>query len=84
MQVIKDLFSSKKFVAMLLGIVVTLLSKVGLDVEPEVQEHLINLTMVYIGAQGVADAGKSFAQAKAPATPAGPLTSGSTPPPITP
>lgn len=59
-----EMMRSKKFLAMLAGLLFSLLAKVGVDVSAETQEHVLNLVMVYIGAQGVADAGQGFARVK--------------------
>lgn len=56
--VLKALFSSKKFLALLAGILVWLIGKAGLALtEADVMPALM-LIGVYIGAQGVADMGK--------------------------
>lgn len=59
-----EMLRSKKFLAMLAGLLFSLLAKVGVDVSAETQEHVLNLVMVYIGAQGVADAGQGFAKVR--------------------
>lgn len=59
-----EMFRSKKFVALLVGVAFSLLTQVGVKVTAEVQEQVINLILVYMGAQGVADVGKSYAQVK--------------------
>lgn len=59
-----EMFRSKKFVAMLVGVLFSLLTQIGVKVTPEVQEQVVNLILVYMGAQGVADVGKSYAQVK--------------------
>jgi len=59
MQVIKDLFASKKFVASLVGLVSAVAFRLGVP-ETELTELLavISPILVYIGAQGFADQGK--------------------------
>lgn len=62
MNVLKDLFNSKKFVAALLAVVTAVAVRLG---APEVQiEELIAIVspfLTFIGAQGFADRGKSAA-----------------------
>lgn len=64
-----ELFGSKKFVAMLVGIGIALLSSFGIAVDEEQRQEILNLVMAYLGAQGIADAGKSFAQVRAKPNP---------------
>lgn len=66
-----EMLQSKKFLALIAGMLFTLLAKVGINVSPETQEQVLNLVMVYIGAQGVADAGQGFAKVRnqTPTTP---------------
>jgi len=63
MQVIKDLLSSKKFVASLVAMLTAVAIRLGM---PEVQiEELIAIispVLAYIGAQGFADLGKEKAK----------------------
>lgn len=59
MKVIKDLFASKKFVVMLVGIVGYALSRFGLDVSAEKIEPVIAMLAAYLVGQGIADVGKS-------------------------
>lgn len=63
--VLAELFSSKKFIALLLGLALTLLTSFGVKTDDVQRQELLNLIMAYLGAQGIADAGKSFAQVKA-------------------
>ena len=74
---IAEMLQSKKFLALLAGMFFTLLAKVGVNVSDATQEQVLNLVMVYIGAQGVADAGQGFARARntAPALASPPTTS---------
>lgn len=64
---ILEMLRSKKFVALLVGVAVLVAGKLGLSVALDLQDRLVDLIMVYIGAQGVADAGKGFAVATAAA-----------------
>jgi len=61
---IGEMLQSKKFLAMVVGMLFTLLSKIGLQIDAATQEQVLNLVMVYIGAQGVADAGQGFARVR--------------------
>ena len=61
---LSELFGSKKFIAMLVGIAITLLSSFGVAVDEGQRQDILNLVMAFIGAQGLADAGKSYAQVK--------------------
>ena len=58
MVVIKSLFSSKKFVAMITGVVATLIGKIGWEVSTETINQVVALVGTYILGQGVADHGK--------------------------
>jgi len=60
--VLKDLLSSKKFVAMLVAIAVFVAGRFGLDVDPATLDHVFAAILVYVGAQGVADHGKEAAK----------------------
>ena len=60
-----DLLSSKKFVTMIVGLVVAIGARKGLDVDPEITAAIIGLFAVLIGAQGAADHGKEAAKVKA-------------------
>ena len=62
MAVLKALFSSKKFVAMLVGIVATLLAKIGLDVDDATVTKLVGVVVSFILGQGIADHGKEAAK----------------------
>jgi len=59
MQVIKDLFKSKKFVTSLLGVIGAIAVRLGIP-EVDVVEitALLSPLLVYVAAQGVADHGK--------------------------
>ena len=58
MAVIKSLFSSKKFVAMITGVLATLIAKIGWDVPTETINQVVALVGTYVIGQGVADHGK--------------------------
>jgi hypothetical protein len=65
MSVLKELLTSKKFLAMLTAIIVYAAGRFGFDVDPSALDRIVAALLVYVGAQGVADAGKSAAQIKA-------------------
>ena len=58
MAVLKSLFSSKKFVAMITGVIATLVGKIGFDVPTETINQVVALGGTYVVGQGVADHGK--------------------------
>lgn len=69
MTTIKDLFSSKKYLMMLTGVLVMLGAKFGLQLDNELIAALLAVIAVTIGAQGVADQGKEAARITAAAAP---------------
>lgn len=69
-----EMFHSKKFIALLVGVAFSLIAQTGLKVTPELQEQVLTLVMVYMGSQGVADAGKAYAQVKVKAESGPPVT----------
>lgn len=62
-----DLFTSKKFLAALAAIVVYVAGRFGLNVDPAALDRIVAALLVYVGAQGIADHGKSAAQVNAAA-----------------
>ena len=67
LDVLKSLLSSKKFLATLVGIIVTLVAKIGWDVPEETVTKLVGLLASYVVGQGIADAGKEKAIVEATA-----------------
>jgi hypothetical protein len=63
-----DLFTSKKFLAALTAIIVYIAGRFGFDVDTSVLDRIFAALLVYIGAQGIADNGKSAAQVAAAAS----------------
>lgn len=59
---ILELLASKKFLAVLTVIVVYIGGRFGFDVDTAVLDRIYAALLVYIGAQGIADFGKSAAQ----------------------
>jgi len=62
MDLIKSLFRSKKFVAMITGIVLSILAKLGIGIPEDVIAEIITLVSVYIAGQGLSDIGKEKAK----------------------
>ena len=58
MEVLKELFASKKFVATITGIIVTLVGKLGFDLDETTITQLLGFVAVYLGSQAAADFGK--------------------------
>jgi hypothetical protein len=83
-----DLVTSKKFLAALTAIIVYVAGRFGFNVDTAVLDRICAALLVYIGAQGIADNGKSAAQitasaatatataSPAPSTAAGPRLTG--------
>jgi hypothetical protein len=67
MQVIKDLFSSKKFLVFLSAAIVLLASKLGFNWDPSTVDRFLGIASAYILGQGIADHGKEAAKVNAAA-----------------
>lgn len=65
MKLVRELLSSKKFLAMLSAIIVYGVGRFGFDITPEKLSPFWEAILVYVGAQGAADIGKSAAQVRA-------------------
>ena len=61
-EVLKALFSSKKFLALIAGLASWLVAKAGLDIPSEDLMPLILMLSSYLVGQGVADFGKESAK----------------------
>ena len=61
-KVLAELFTSKKFIGFLVGIVLSILSKKGIAVPPELATEIVALTASYVVGQGLADMGKEKAK----------------------
>lgn len=59
---LKALFSSKKFVAALVGVAVALLAKIGIELDTQDVAAVVSPIIAYIIGQGITDVGKSRAQ----------------------
>lgn len=62
MTLIRDLFSSKKFVTSLVAALVVVLGKFGFEVEESALLTVISPFMAYVVGQGIADASKERAK----------------------
>ncbi len=61
-QTILDLLTSKKFLAALAAIIVYVAGHFGFNVDPALLDRISAALLVYVGAQGIADHGKSAAE----------------------
>lgn len=61
MDLLRSLFTSKKFIAALSGSIFTLVAKLGLDIDRETIAEIVTLFGLYIVGQGIADHGKERA-----------------------
>jgi len=59
MDVVKSLLGSKKFIGLVIGLIVMIAAELGLDVAPETLQSMAALIATYIFGQGVADHGKA-------------------------
>ena len=59
---LKTLLTSKKFVAAIVGVIVGLVAKLGVELDTDATALVISPILAYIVGQGVADHGKSRAQ----------------------
>jgi len=57
-----DLLTSKKFQAAVIAVVVMVLSKIGLDLNPDMLLAVVSPLIAYILGQGIADHGKERAK----------------------
>lgn len=64
MQTIKNLFGSKKFLAMAGSVIIYLVGTQGLDLSQADADRILGMVALYIGAQGLADHGKEAAKHK--------------------
>lgn len=64
-QALADLFSSKKFLTAVVGLVVAAAARYGWDVDTELVIAGLGLVAVLVGAQGAADHGKEAAKVHA-------------------
>jgi uncharacterized membrane protein (DUF441 family) len=64
-EVIKGLFGSKKFVALLVGLAVAYLTRRGIVLPPDMVEEVVGIFVAYIIGQGIADNKKEAAKVEA-------------------
>lgn len=62
MSVITGLLGSKKFVGMIVGVVITLAAKIGFDIDDTTAWQVVALVASWTGAQGLADHAKEKAK----------------------
>lgn len=63
MKTLKSAIESKKFIAFLGGLIVVLLSQIGImEVDPTTLERIVQLDIGYLLGQGIADFGKEKAK----------------------
>ena len=62
MQALKDMLSSKKAIAMIVGLLVSIGGKYGLEIPTEELTAVLSPLLVYIAGQGIADIGKEKAR----------------------
>lgn len=62
MNVIQSLFGSKKFIGLLVGMIVVIGTELGLDLSTEALTGLIALISSWLLGQGIADNGKERAK----------------------
>jgi len=70
LQILKALFSSKKFLVMLAGILLASASKLGLDLDEDLVNQILAMVGAYVVGQGIADHGKEAAKTASKAGPA--------------
>jgi len=62
MELLRELLTSKKFVAMLVGIITVVVTKIGWDIDHDTISQIVALVASYIVGQGFADKGKEAAR----------------------
>lgn len=62
MDLIKSFLHSKKFVAAIIGIIITIGGRYGLNLDPQLVQDVVYILIAYIVGQGIADHGKAAAQ----------------------
>lgn len=59
---LKEMLASKKAIAAVAGVILTLGAKYGLNLDPELVNQGVAIVMAYIVGQGIADIGKNAPQ----------------------
>lgn len=67
MNFIKQLLSSKKAIAAVTGVLVSVVGRWGLDLPPDAVNQIVGVIAAYILGQGIADAGKEAVRLQAEA-----------------
>lgn len=62
MDLIKSLLSSKKFIAAIIGVIIAIAARYGLNLDPDLVREIVLLLVAYIAAQGISDFGKESAR----------------------
>jgi len=60
--VVKEFLTSKKFIAAVAGVLITLLAKLHFDIPESTVQEIVGLVIAYLLAQGWADHGKEAAK----------------------
>lgn len=74
-----ELLQSKKFIVLVVGLLASISSKLGLNLPDDVLHDIVNLCITYILAQGAVDVGGALRGNKTPATPVVPAPTTPTP-----
>ena len=74
MNLIKQLLSSKKAIAAVTGVLVSVVGRWGLDLPVDAVNQIVGVIAAYIVGQGIADAGKEAVRLQNAADQAGPRT----------
>lgn len=62
MDLIKALLSSKKFIAAIIGIIITIGARYGFNLDPDLVRDIVAILIAYILGQSIADHGKEAAR----------------------
>ena len=66
LDVLKALFTSKKFLVMLVAIGTSVASRLGLNIDPDLLKEILAMAAAFILGQGIADHGKEAAKIAGP------------------
>lgn len=62
MDLIRALLSSKKFIAAIIGVIIALGARYGMNLDADVVREVVIILVAYIVAQGISDHGKDAAR----------------------
>lgn len=62
MDLLRSLLSSKKFIAAIIGVIIAIAARYGLNLDPDVVREVVIILVAYIAAQGISDLGKEAAK----------------------